>query len=83
MVIGKVFCIVSMNELIKLKGLSRRGKTRISEHGDTFLLKEKEHFTISRFPDSILVESLNNTWRGEKWLGWLVVGRDVEILNNK
>lgn len=63
---------------VKLKGLSRRGKTRISEHGDTFrLVREDVGGTIH----IILVESLKNTWRGEKWLGWFEIGKEVEIID--
>lgn len=67
---------MSINDTIKLKGISKRGKERIKSHGDTFILKEQGL-------ECILVESLNLTWRGEKWLGWfdLMEGRkEVEII---
>ena len=69
---------------IKLKGISKRGKNRINEHGENFELikedidKNKDHDGL---PDRILVQSLNNTWRGQKWLGWLEIGKEVEIID--
>lgn len=64
---------------IKLKGISKRGKERIKEHGDEFVLKQAMPNSSSK-GNEILVESLDNTWRGEKWLGWFEVGKDVEIV---
>ena len=69
---------------IRLKPISKRGKDRINEHGDTFELikedvdKNKDHDGL---PDRILVESLNNTCRGEKWLGWFELDKDVKIVS--
>jgi len=67
---------MNIGDTIKLKGITLRGKNRIATHGNTFVFKQKGL-------DCILVESLENTWRGEKWLGWfdLMEGRkEVEIL---
>lgn len=69
---------------VKLKGISKRGKDRINEHGETFQLidsKTKNFTDSNKKGNDILVQSLNNTWRGQKWLGWLEIGRDVEIIN--
>ena len=49
--------------LVELKGLSSRAKNRIREHGSIMKLLETTG-------TSILVESQNNTWHGEKWMGW-------------
>lgn len=42
---------------------SRRAKTRINEHGAIMKLLQVE-------PDKSLLESLGDSWRGEKWKGW-------------
>ena len=46
---------------------SRRAKNRVREHGEEFLAD----LSKCNYPDSILLLSLGNTWRGEQWLGWL------------
>lgn len=64
---------------VKLKPISKRAKDRVNQHGDTFeLVKDAPK---SNCGHQILVESLNNTWRGAKWMGWFEVGKDVTILS--
>ncbi len=44
-----------------------RAKNRVREHGADMKLVREGSF---QGRPAILVESLGNTWRGEKWLGW-------------
>jgi hypothetical protein len=60
--------------MISIKPISCRAKNRVKEHGSQFRL-------VSRKDKKILLESLGNTWRGEKWLGWFEIGLDVEIIS--
>jgi len=63
----------SINMKVKLKPISKRAKDRINQHGETFDLIN-EGFNI------ILVKSLNNTWKNEKWMGWFDLSKDVQII---
>ena len=65
---------------IKLKGLNHRGKSRVGTFGPWFELKDApkfhnrpDHLT----DDDILVEDLNGNW-----IGWLTVGKEVEVIEN-
>lgn len=49
--------------LVKVIPKSKRAKERIKQHGDTMILRQA-------LPGKVQVESLSNTWRGEKWGGW-------------
>lgn len=49
--------------LVKIIPLSQRSHNRVNEHGEKMLL-------IINHPDRFLVESLDKTWGGQKWLGW-------------
>jgi hypothetical protein len=62
-------------DIITLKGISKRGKARVNEHGEQFKVVQ-----VQAAPH-ILVESLGNTWRGEKWLGWLELDVEVKLLD--
>lgn len=42
---------------------SQRAKNRINEHGPEMLLLKEED-------DKFLVQSLEDTFKGEKWMGW-------------
>jgi hypothetical protein len=46
-----------------LEAISSRAKNRIREHGSEMRLLEER-------VDKVLVESLDLTWRGQKWMGW-------------
>lgn len=48
---------------VKIKPLTKRAKDRVQQHGEIMRF-------VRRGATGVLVESLNNTWRGEKWLGW-------------
>jgi hypothetical protein len=63
---------------VQLKPISKRAKDRVNQHGDTFTIVEQED--VGGSIHAILVQSLDNTWRGGKWLGWFGVGKDVEIV---
>lgn len=67
--------------LVQLNPISKRAKDRVNQHGKIFRLKQKGNAPLLQGNDnSILVESLNDTWRGQKWLGWFEVDKDVEII---
>lgn len=67
---------------VTLKPVSKRAKERINEHGAIFsFIKNGDEDSCLR--NSILVESLEHTWRGQKWLGWFDVGTDVEVLDKQ
>lgn len=78
---------------IKLKGISKRGRDRINQHGDTFNLVQLNEAIPGEKHDIILVESLNNTFaiKDKKtknktfltWLGWFEVGKEVEIIKER
>lgn len=48
---------------VKLFPKSKRAKSRVFEHGEIMNL-------VRQTDTSFLFESLNETCRGEKWLGW-------------
>lgn len=52
---------------VKLYPKSKRAKSRVFEHGEVMNL-------IRETNDSFLLESLNDTCKGEKWLGWFTDG---------
>ncbi len=66
---------------VTLKGISKRGKERIKQHGDTFCLLK----TIPPVKNRILVESLNRTFNKgtEFWLGEFQLGIEVDIILEK
>ena len=77
------------NMNIKLKGLNRRGKTRINNFSDdgTFILKDRRDSVacfLNLKGDFILVKSLKPNMKIgdllEPWSGWFQVGVDVEII---
>lgn len=56
---------------IKLKGISKRGKDRLHQHGNILTLVKQDG-------NEILVKSLNPTCKGDRWLGWFALNKDVE-----
>lgn len=54
--------------------ISKRAKERVKQHGTIMLLKETRH-------DRFLVESLDNTWHGQKWMGWFTYEEATYSLN--
>lgn len=66
--------------LVTLQPISKRGKDRINQHGDIFELLEKGSNNGGQL-NHILVESLNKTWCGEKWMGWFELEKEVRIIN--
>lgn len=49
--------------LVKVIPKSKRSKERVMRHG--------AEMTVCReLPNKVLLESLNDTWHGEKWKGW-------------
>lgn len=42
---------------------TKRAKDRCKQHGNIMLFKKE-------VGGRILVESLDNTWKGERWMGW-------------
>ena len=58
-------------EFVKMKGLSQRGKNRITEHGDTMKVLK-----LSDSADAILVRA------GDDWLGWFTF-EEIEIIEEK
>jgi len=77
---------------VKLKGLNKRGKTRINNFSDdgTFKFIKEAEQVASLSPnkgDFILVESFKHNFRLSvdhiiPWGGWFEVGVDVEILKD-
>ena len=74
---------------VKLKGLNKRGKTRVNNYSDngTFKLIRRDDFVFcfGHKGDFILVEAFKHNLRISKdhrvpWGGWFEVGVEVEIL---
>jgi len=70
-----------------LKGLNKRGKNRVHEHGPEFTIDEKLSENGSDFGENfIFFESVRKSFRlGAgcplvEWSGWLDVGTEVEIV---
>jgi len=52
---------------VKIIPKVQRAKNRVNEHGEVMKLHNESKF---QGQPAILVESLGDTWRGEKWKGW-------------
>lgn len=61
---------------------SQRAENRINEHGEVMRLLKVAPF---HGEEAVLVESLSNTWGGQKskWLGWFTISEadvdDIEM----
>lgn len=84
--------LIKMPRTIKLKGLNKRGKTRINNYSDdgTFLFCDtsKEIVPVKHQGLFILVESFKRNFKLANdhfipWGGWLEVGIEVEIIGGK
>lgn len=66
---------------VRVKPLTKWAKNKVHQHGDTFNVEGAK-------ADQILCRSLNNTFKLKKdvwqtWLGWFIVGVEVEILESR
>ena len=59
---------------VKLRGLNKRGKNRVREHGPEFILRKNGEF--DNVP-ALFVESKNDSW-----FGWLDIN-EVEVLETR
>lgn len=71
-----------IGQLLKLKGRTRRGKNKISEHGNVWKITDIK-------PDYLYCESANDTFKvGDIWVKdgrWILIDNDsdFEITNEK